>query len=124
MIIMPKEFSLIQRQPHLPAPYEPVAQQGEPLAAQLLFGAEQVGIVTHIKHAHGADSPGVLVFLFVYEHRHPAVDFCREFGILPGTENGGGFGVRVDVQKIFPAQREDPALVLQVEYVVQEESEL
>lgn len=124
MIILPHHLRLIQRQPPLLPLHKPIPPQRKARFLQLGAGFEEVGVVGHMEHRHKGNPPRILSRLLVDQHRRAAVNLLGQLGILAGAENRTSLGIRIDAQKILPAQTKGAGRIFQIARILQEKAEI
>ena len=95
----------------------------EAVGSELGCGAEEMGVVGHVEHAHVPNRPGAdLVFAgAVYEDGVALVDAAGDVGVTAGAEDGGGAGVGIYVGEVDGGQGEAAIRVDDRGGVVEEE---
>ena len=99
---------LVQRHPHSTGAIPTIPADGEgafPLL-QLLFGAEQVGVVGHMEHSGVLHRPGFLLFPCgtIHQDGETLIDAHGELCVPAAAEDGGCAGVGIDAGKVFRSE--------------------
>ena len=95
----------------------------EAVGFELGGGAEKMGVVGHVEHAHVPYGPGAdfVVTGAVDEGGMAFVDAAGDVGVAAGAEDGGGAGVGVDAGEVGGGQGEAAVRVVDGGSVVEEE---
>ena len=98
----------------------------EAVGVKLGRGAEEMGVIGHVKHTHVPNRPraDLLAAGAVDEHGMAIVDAAGDLGVAAAAEDGRGAGVGVDADKVGRGQREAALRVLDDGGVVQEKGAL
>ena len=124
MIEMPDHAPLIQRQVQLISLLPKVAlHRVESVGFELGCGAEEMGVVGHVKHAMVPHRPCALLFQTgaVDEDGVAFVDAAGDVGVAAGAEDGGGAGVGVDAGEVGGGKGEAAIRIVDGGGVVEEE---
>ena len=105
MVVLVKQLGFVEGQITLSIPREHIAIKLPAFICQLLVGAEQTGVIGHVKHRGELNTPWIHFrfspFLFFPKDFGAAVHLACDFHVPPCSEDGTGSRIRIEQGEIL-----------------------